>query len=185
MKNVKSYARFLEVFSILIVMPLASLSFIFRWLLPASTITHHAYASDAGIFYALNLSPLPIASLPLELRALGASIDAISFGLFFWGAFLFIKLLRCYRQGEIFSANTLFLFNKISRVAFAWTLYSPVKFTLLNLILTLQNPVGQRELAIAFSSNDVINIFTVGFFLILTSLMHEGYMLKHEQDLTV
>ncbi len=183
MKNLQSYARFLEIFCMIIIMPLTLLTFIFRWM--PSEIARQAYESPTGVFYTLYLSPFSLETVSTLSRLFAAFFDGISFILFFAGCIYFIKLLRCYRRGELFSANTLLLFKKISRIVFVWTVYSPIKFTFINLILTFHRPVGQRELAIALSPNDIVNIFIVGFFLIMTSLMHEAYTLKHEQDLTV
>jgi len=73
----------------------------------------------------------------------------------------------------------------MSKIIFAWAVYEPLKFTLLSIVTILSNQEGQRVIALGFTSNDVINIFVVGFFLIITSLMHEAYELKSENDLTI
>jgi len=73
----------------------------------------------------------------------------------------------------------------MSRIAFIWTLYNPLKFTLLSLVTTLNNPVGKRMLAVNFSSDDIFHIFVVGVFWVITSLMQAAYELKSEHDLTV
>ncbi len=134
-----------------------------------------------GFFYTNIHTPAP--SLLIRLSA--AFVDGISIALFMWGCICFFKLLRLYRQGELFSINTLALYTKLSRIAFAWTLYNPIKFTLLSFITTINNPHGQRIVAFGFNSDDIFYIFIVGFFLVMTSLMQEAYELKYEQDLTV
>lgn len=184
MKSIKTYARFFEI-CITIIMPIAALSFVLRWLLASSKLAYQFYQSHTGLFCYLYLAPKSLRGVPPISIFFSAIVDSISYILLFWGGFLLIKLLRSYQRGELFSAYTLMLFKKISRIVFIWSLYAPIEQTLLTLITTLHNPVGQRELSFALSSNDVLHIFIAGFFLIMTSLMHEGYQLKHEHDLTV
>jgi hypothetical protein len=112
-------------------------------------------------------------------------IDGISGVLILFGCFYFIKILKLYQQGEIFSSCQLQLFHKISCIALIWTLYAPVKHTLLTLVSTFFNPVGQRVIEISITSHDIINIFVVGFLFVITSLIQEAYTLKNESDLTV
>lgn len=151
--------------------PLAIISFFYKWFGSAIPL----YTDTAN-----NSS-----SVSLCAHFVGALVEGISVGLLLWGGICFIKTLRYYQKGELFSANTLALFHKMSRIAFAWTFYEPIKITLLSFITTSANPVGQRVITIEFTSHDIIHIFIVGCFLIITSLIHEAYTLKNEHDLTV
>lgn len=93
--------------------------------------------------------------------------------------------MRCLRRGEIFSQGTVFLFKRLSILALAWAVYMPVRNTLLTLVESLQYPAGARIISFTFGSDDIINIFIFGFFLVITSLMQEASALKEEQELTV
>ena len=190
MSTIKAYARFLEIFCIVLVIPISSVSFIYKWF--GGNIPIYYDIADCskkvtvytGLSFVYKSAPSQTA-LAIAARLLGTLIDGLSVALLLWGCIYFIKVLRYYQQGEIFSANTISLFNKMSRIAFAWALYEPFKFTLLSIVTTLSNQEGQRVISLGFTSNDVIHIFIVGFFLIITSLMHEAYTLKNENDLTV
>jgi len=190
MNRIKSYARVLELMCIFVGIPLIVGAFFFKWFYGDFPIysdaidctKHSRLFTGIGYFYNAAYSQTPP---PLLIRLLAAAVDGISIGLFLWGSICFIRLLRYYSKGELFSANTLALYTKLSRILFAWTLYNPLKFTLLSYITTMLNPAGQRVIAIAFNSDDIFYIFIVGFFLVITSLMQEAYHLKHEQDLTV
>lgn len=188
MNRIKSYARFLEVFllgGILLIIG----SFIFKWFsgdIPiycdiADSTKHTRLYAGLGYFYTTSHAPAP----SLLIRLLACLVDGISIALFVWGCLCFLKLLRYYRARELFSSNTLALYTKLSRIAFAWTLYNPLKFTLLSFITTINNPHGTRVIAFGFNSDDIFYIFIVGFFLVITSLMQVAYELKHEHDLTV
>ena len=73
----------------------------------------------------------------------------------------------------------------MSVLLFIWTVYAPIKGICMSIISTLHYPPGKRLIAISLSSQDIFNIFMVGFFLVITSLMYEGFKLKCDQDLTV
>lgn len=188
MNKIKLYARFLEFFLLIGVLLIVG-SFIFKWFsgdIPiyrdiADSARHTRIYAGLGYFYTTNNTAAP----SFLIRLLAALVDGISITLFIWGCICFLKLLRFYRAGELFSANTLALYTKLSKITFAWTLYNPIKFTLLSFITTINNPHGTRMISVGFNSDDMFHIFIVGFFLVITSLMQVAYELKHEQDLTV
>lgn len=190
MSTIKSYARFLEIFCLVIVLPLTAIAFAYKWFGGAMPVYYDIADCSkkvtvyTGLSFVYNSAPSQSA-LAIASRVLGALIDGVSVALLLWGCICFIKVLRYYQRGELFTANTIALFNKMSRIAFAWALYEPFKFTLLSIVTTLSNQEGQRVIALGFTSNDIIHIFIVGFFLIISSLMHEAYELKNEHDLTV
>lgn len=191
MKRLQSYARLFAYFCYIIVLPLILISFIYKWFLGSLPLYNDiaTYTKKVSIYTGLGFfyqgATQPNQVMLIMVRSIGALIDAVSIGLIVWGCFCFIKLLSYYQRNELFSANTLALFKKISRIAFAWVIYEPIKFTLLSFVTTMTNPVGQRIITIGITSNDVIHICIVGFFWIITSLMHEAYLMKSEQDLTI
>jgi len=191
MDTIKSYARFLEIICIGFICPLTAAAFMYKWFGGAMPIYNDIADCSKKVtaYYGLNLVFNPShaqPALPMAVsRLLGAFIDSISIALLLWGCICFIRLLRYYQRGEIFTADTLALFNKMSRIAFAWALYEPVNFTLLSIITSLANPAGQRVIAVGLTSNDLVHIVIVGLFMIITSLMQEAYTLKNEHDLTV
>ena len=180
MNKIKFYARFLEFLCLFVCIPLIVGSFLFKWF---CTVVPINILNSIKNFYCVSLQPpLPSSLLIVFLAVL---VDAFGVALLVWGCVCFIKLLGYYHKGELFSVNTLALYVKMSRIAFAWTLYNPLKFALLSILTTINNPVGQRVFAINFSSDDIFHIFIVGIFLVITSLMQEAYKLKSEHDLTV
>lgn len=181
MKSIKKYAWFLEIFSIVIIIPSTVIFSISMWFDDISGFDKfHKFWASFSYTYETNTAAMPVLS-----RILAVAIDGVSLGLFLWGLFCFIKVLRCYRSGEIFTLKIFSLFKKMSRIAFAWAVYAPIKYMLISIVSTLHNPVGQRVISVRISSDDIINIFVVGFFLIITSIIHKGFLLKNEQDLTV
>ncbi len=187
MNTLKLFASFLRILCI-IAIPLLAALFIIKWFggpIPIysdvnDSIKQTRLYAGVGYWYTGGIT-LPA----LIIRILAAIVDGVSLALFSWGVFCFIKLLRLYNQNEIFSETTMTLYAKISRILFAWTVYNPLKFTLLSIITTLAHPAGKRVIALALSSDDLYHIFITGFFVWITSIMHTAYTLKQEHDLTV
>ena len=176
MKTIKKYATFLKFFSIFIVIPLILYIFIrnlmswFQGVVPSRIVTKFPILTKS-------ISPLT--------KTFGVIIDLVPFFIFFLGIYYFIKILDCLKKGNIFNANVFYIFKKLTRISLIWVIYHPLSFTLLGLVMTLNNPKGYRYLVVEFSFSDALNILLFGLFLIVTSLMHEGLLLKKEQDLTV
>ncbi|PKN03255.1 hypothetical protein CVU75_03190 [Candidatus Dependentiae bacterium HGW-Dependentiae-1] len=187
MNMLKTFASFLRILC-LIAIPLLIGIFLIKWF--AGPIPIYSDVNDsikqtrlyAGVGY-WYMGGLTLPSL--IIRILAALVDGVSIALFSWGMLCFVKLLRLYNQNEIFSETTMTLYAKISRILFAWTIYNPIKFTLLSIITTLAHPAGKRVIALAISSDDIYHIFITGFFVWITSIMYTAYTLKQEHDLTV
>ena len=156
MNKIQKYAHFLELFCLIIVVPLLVLSFLYKWFYGDIPVYHDIAdcAKKVTVYTGLSLfytaTPL-LPSTKIITRLLAALIDGISLGLFLWGCFSFIKLLRLYKQGELFSHNTMSLLNKLSRIAFAWTLYEPIKFTLLSFVTTASIHNGIRIISLGIT----------------------------------
>ena len=170
------YATFLKLFSIFIVVPLMVWVFVrnlmswFQGIIPARIISKFPILTKS-------ISPLT--------KTFGVIIDLVPFFIFFLGIYYFIKILDHLKKGDIFSTDVFYIFKKLTRIALIWVIYHPLSYTLLGLVMTLNNPKGHRYLIVEFSFSDALNILLFGLFLIITSLMHEGLKLKKEQDLTV
>jgi hypothetical protein len=184
MKHIKMYARFLEILGfVLAAFPIIGL--LIKWFGPTFPYGRKA-AFYATVTFAGPSSFLgKIAQIPATHRLLGFLVDGISVALIFFGIITFVRIMRCLRQGDIFSRKTVFLFRRLSILALLWAVYTPVRNTLLTLVESLHNPAGQRIIAFTFGSDDVVNIFILGFFLVITSVMQEASALKEEQELTV
>lgn len=179
MNNVKRYARRLELLSMALV-PLAFCFLLLKWFfckIPADGNFCNTYLRVAYDFDAVQL--------PFLFRFFGIMIDGVGLGLLCYGIMLFIKSLRFFQRGEFFSLHTTILFKRISKVLLCWAVYSPLSKTLSTLVITATNAPGHRVLAITFGHDDLLNIFMFAFLVMITSLMHEAYQLKAEQDLTI
>jgi hypothetical protein len=183
MKNIKVYARRLEVFSYLL-LPVLVVRVLLKWFCDS-------VSGMDTLFFSYNGSAQPFESIknlseiPMLHRILGLLFDGASVALLIGGLVGIAQLMRCFQSGDIFSVRTTTLLHKISKLALCWAVYTPINYMLLSLVTTLHNPVGQRAISVSFGSNDIVNIFVFGFFMIILSLMQEACRLKQDQDLTV
>lgn len=182
MKSIKSYARFLDLFSKFFLIPGLIAIFLFKWIFDGVPGFEKTYNCFMGFSYSWESN---ISSMPILSRCLGMIVDGVSYGLIIWGFVVLLKLLGYYRRGNVFSLETFSLFRQLSRIALIYTIYDFLNNMLMSLISTMYNAPGERMLSASIGSGDIQNIFIVACFFVITSLMYEGYKLKKEQDLTV
>ena len=157
MKKLRLYAYFLQLFCLLLVLPLIIVAFFYKWLQPVMPV-YSDIADGAkqvrlyiGLLYAYTPSCYWLPS-PVLVRILGALIDGVSVVLFCWGCIYFVQLLHYYKRNELFSLRTLSIFHSLSRIVFFWALYNPVKLTLLSIVTTFFSPTGQRIIVFGITS---------------------------------
>jgi len=183
---VSRYARYLEGLGVISGIFLIVL-FLLKWTM-GDFLGVNLFLSDTWLAYSYGPSvsaQIFLHSLPLTHRIAGFLVDGISVLLILLGFYYAIKIMHCFRKNEVFSLKTLSFFHSISKIAFAYALFSPIHYSLLCLVGSLHNPPGQRYLVIGLGTGDLINLLIFLFFLVITSVMKEGYQLQEEQNLTV
>lgn len=180
MNNITFYARLVKIISY-ILMPIIIINFFIKWLFPEMIF---ANSFIGGFSYDQSINPT-IITMPLAHRLMAMIVDGISASLLIMILFLIIVIMQRIQQREIFSASIAHSFSKISKLAFAFAIYTPISQSLLSVITTLQNAPGQRILSISFGSAELFNIFIFGFFMVITLLIQQGTSLQNEQNLTV
>ena len=182
MKDIKVYARRLKFICLFLVLPAIVITYILNWCQYSTLSGVNEFVSTFS--YSWDYSDA-IAQAPFLNKIFMIAIDSVSLILFVLGLVYLVQVLKLYERGAVFTEQTVFLFKKICKIALIYTIYAPIKISLLGLISTLSKPVGQRVLSISFGSNDMLNIFIVGMCFIIVSMLHEGFSIKKDQDLTV
>lgn len=131
------------------------------WLLPSSTE-----------FIARHLASLPTAPLALTPRALvvGAMLASLQLFILSYGLWAMARVFKLFAHREPFQAGAY-----VQRFGYALLLaggLSPLFRTLLGLVITFDNPLGQRILMISFSLTDLM-LALVGVLLVML-----GYALQ-------
>ncbi|CAH0536831.1 DUF2975 domain-containing protein [Vibrio marisflavi] len=128
------------------------------------------------------LTHVPL-SLLTRLLALIASLALSSIVIYaLWNL---VKLFRNYEQCDIFSLENAKLYQKLGYSVFYWVIGSIVYKTVIILILSFNNPPGQRLLAISFGGADLLTLLFGLIIMIISWVMKEGYMIADENLHTV
>jgi hypothetical protein len=170
--------------------PLARASYVVGWLsaagvalVPAGTIftflSPH-WAQAVGIAFAHHgLSHLN-ESVPLRDRLLACACAMIPAAIATFGLIALTRLLRLYRQGEVFGRNALTALGQITAALFwnviaAFLMEAPITF-----FLTRDYPAHHAELQLTIDSGDVEILFLAAVALVISRVMAEARPLADE-----
>lgn len=156
------------------------------WLLPLIPVVFWLLYNDLPQVMHQNIFPgKTVDSLPLNSRliALGGSLPATAIMVL---ALVRLKrLFSLYEQGIFFQAENVLLFRLLGRLAFWSVLADVFNKTVLEIALTINNPPGQRVLAIGFSSDHLKLIIVAVIVMLIGMVIEEGRKIHEEMQLTV
>lgn len=113
-------------------------------------------------------------------RLLGFVVHIIPGGIAVYGFHQLRRLFELYTGGEIFSMNCVSRLRSFAHALLAYGIASPIAMALISVVVTMNNPPGERALSIALSSNDVVTLFIGGVFVVIARVMVEGGKLAEE-----
>ena len=96
-----------------------------------------------------------------------------------------MRLLKLYREGIIFSAAHVLLFKRLGQALICYGITGILHTTGLGLVMTMNNPPGQRMLTLGMGSDDISLFVVAAVVLMLSWVMDEGRKQAEEQALTV
>ena len=130
-----------------------------------------------------NLEPFAIdGALPYWQRAGGFLIAMLPTAAALYGLFALRRLFRLYAEGQVFSPANTRAFRRFALAVFAFALARPIAFTLTVLLLTIDNPPGQRMLSFSLGDGDLLALFLGGLFLVIAWVMDEGRALAEAES---
>lgn len=142
-------------------------------ILPASAMAHNRI----GLLVA---EPPTVAIRLFAFLVMMASLSVLM--ITFWSL---ARIFQFYTEGRIFSLNTIHCYR---RLGWLFILAAPVRvFTqaALSVVMTWNNPVGQKSLMVSIGSGEIFSILTGGVILVITYVMREARRLEEEQSLTI
>lgn len=116
---------------------------------------------------------------------LGFLATMIKGGIIMYGIAVLRRLFNQYEQNHFFTGETVTCFARLSSTLIYWVLATVVSDPLLSIILTMNNPAGQKAIAISFQSADLTALVVGGALSIIARVMDSGRKLQEEADLTV
>ena len=125
--------------------------------------------------------------LPLTLttRILATIVSLFLCSIIMYALKVLINLFRSYERNEIFSLDNVMSYQKLGYSLFYWVGASVVYGALMSVILSFNNPPGDRMLAIGFVGVDFLTLVLGFIILIISWVMKEGYILADENSHTV
>ena len=130
------------------------------------------------------LIPMPADLRPHTLtpltRLLGFLISMVPAGVTLYGLIQLRCLFKHYQQGQIFTAYALTRLRKFAWSLMLCALLRPLTGAALSVLLSINNPPGQRVLALNISSDDIALLFISGVFIVVAWIMAEGIRLADD-----
>ncbi|PKH07815.1 DUF2975 domain-containing protein [Moritella sp. Urea-trap-13] len=128
------------------------------------------------------LTQLPL-TLTTRILAVIASLFLCS--IIMYALRVLINLFRSYERNEIFTLDNVMGYQKLGYCLFYWVGASVVYGALMSVILSFNNPPGERILAIGFEGVDFLTLVFGFIILIISWVMKEGYILADENCHTI
>lgn len=151
--------------------------------LPLALVVYWATASEAQLAGHANL-PVQAVAGPLALwqRIAGAVVTALPLGLLLAGVWQARRCFGMFAQGRVFTLQATALLGRFAGWV-AWAaLASMLASSATSVLLTLNNPPGQRHLSVGIGSDHVFTLFFAGLVWLMAAVIAQGQTLAEENE---
>lgn len=122
--------------------------------------------------------------VPLELTRiqtlLGIGAMMLPAAAVMWGLTHLRRLLSAFAMGQVFTIESVTALRRFAWCVAAAIVLDVISGAMISVILTMNNPPGQRELAIGLSSDQVLTVFFGAVFALIARVMEVGRRLAAE-----
>ncbi|MEZ8018414.1 DUF2975 domain-containing protein [Vibrio splendidus] len=148
--------------------------------------TPYDFLSEMGIIqFSLEMENFTTSSLTMTTRIIAMFTSLVMFSILMYALTVLIRLFRNYERGEIFSLENAMSYQKLGYSLFYWVLGSVIYGALMSVVLSFNNPPGERVFAISFVGMDFLTLILGIIILIISWVMKEGYILADEHSQTI
>ncbi|NNF99647.1 MAG: DUF2975 domain-containing protein [Desulfobacteraceae bacterium] len=166
---------------------------IMRWivlslmvLIPVLNVLFWVTYDGQYAFLSQQISNLPIhGELSPLFRAFGFIVCFIPTGIIMAGLFHLSQLFKLYEGYHIFTDANVRCYRRLGQILILWVFSTFLYDPLMSIVLTYNNPPGQRMIQIGFESVDLTALLIGVVVLIVSWVMQAAKQLKDEQDLTI
>lgn len=120
-----------------------------------------------------------------DQRMLGFVVDGLGTTLLVFVLWLVIRLSYVIEEGNLFTLPSYALIKRIVRLFLLWALYAPIRYTLLTLIQTMHNPVGERLFTVTVGMDNLMHLIIWCGLALTAFAIHQGISLYEDYTLTV
>lgn len=148
---------------------------------------------DAGYWLFFNHLPQSLMALPFAvsqppsflIRTLAFLVSLLPVGIATYGVYTLARLFALYQEAVIFTTENVKLFRRLGYTLLLWVIARLVYLPLLSLVLTFNNPPGERTMVAGFYLLDITALVTGAVVLLIAWVMEEGRRLEDEQAHTI
>ncbi|MEZ8825096.1 DUF2975 domain-containing protein [Vibrio amylolyticus] len=123
--------------------------------------------------------------LTLSTRVLAVIASLLLSSIIMYALTVLIRLFRNYENGEVFSLANVKSYQRLGYCLFYWVGGSVLYGALMSVILSFNNPPGERIFTVSFVGMDVLTLILGFIVLIISWVMKEGYILADENSHTI
>ncbi|CAK2462562.1 DUF2975 family protein [Vibrio crassostreae] len=148
--------------------------------------TPYDFPSEMGIIqFSLDIEHFTTSPLTMTTRIIAMFTSLAMSSVLMYALTVLIRLFRNYERGEIFSLENAMSYQKLGYSLFYWVLGSIIYGSLMSVILSFNNPPGERIFVIGFVGMDFLTLILGIIILIISWVMKEGYILADEHSQTI
>ena len=182
MKEIQRYSRNIRVV-LQALMLLLPLSVVYFW---AFVQTPWDFLTTTGIIqFSHDISSYTSQPLSIETRMWALVVSLLPCGVIFYALLILTKLFKSYEASEVFTVETVKYYRKLGLSFFYWAFGGLVYGGLISVVLSFNNPPGQRILSISFTGLDVVTLFCGMIVLVISYVMNEAQKIADEQRNTI
>ncbi|TMX46649.1 DUF2975 domain-containing protein [Photobacterium damselae] len=123
--------------------------------------------------------------LTMMTRILAMISSLLLSGVILYALRVLIHLFKNYEQNEIFTLDNAKCYRKLGYSIFYWVGSSVVYGTAMSVILSFNNPPGERLLTVTFAGIDFLTLIFGMIILIISWVMQEGFRIADENNHTI
>lgn len=162
---------------------LVPITVLYYWL---TVQTAYDFLTSLGIIeLSLDINSYTQAPLTLSTRVLAIIVSLLFCCIINYALKVLVHLFRNYESGQIFSLENAICYQKLGYSLFYWVAGSVVYGAVMSVILSFNNPPGERVLMVGFEGMDALTIVFGFIILIISWVMKEGYVLADESQHTI
>ncbi len=153
--------------------------------IPVFTLLYWLFFNSLPKGFTTELPVLTNQTLSLSTRALAFLVSLIPASVAIYGLLTLKELFKLYQKGIVFSAENVKCFRCLGYTLISWVGANMIFILLISVVLTFNNPVGERQIVAQFGFSDLATLITGAVVILVSWVMIEASKLEDEQAYTI
>lgn len=143
------------------------------------------FISFLGCHSHLSVSPDLFLHLSFGQRLLGLGVQSIGTALFVGTLYLLYGIIQNLQVDQTFTQDTIYKMGKMIKFYLGYTIFHLFYEVAYSLIISMNNPPGQRYFSISFGTDNLNQIFIACCLYIVFHVMKEAYRVSSEYKMVI